>query len=66
MTGLVKWFNSDAGYGYIDGMNGVEYYVHYTSIKKRPQRLTAGQKVSFIESSSACKTPEANEVMIIG
>jgi cold shock protein len=31
-TGVVKWFNSAKGYGYITGYDGAEIYFHSTSI----------------------------------
>jgi cold shock CspA family protein len=68
MTGSVKYFNNDGGYGYITGDGGGEFYVHYTEIKKRPQRLTAGQRVSFIDAGAdaPCEHRQAHEVAILG
>lgn len=68
MNGLVTWFNKSAGYGYITGDDGITYYVHYTSITKRPQRLTAGQRVSFVlaVSQTPRALPEAEEVNVLG
>ena len=33
MTGTVKWFNTQKGYGFIVGDDGLEYFVHYSNIK---------------------------------
>ena len=48
MSGKVKWFNNDKGYGFIDCTNGEDIFVHYSAIKANGYRtLTEGQMVSF-------------------
>lgn len=48
MSGKVKWFNNDKGYGFIDYTNGEDIFVHYSAIKANGYRtLTEGQMVSF-------------------
>lgn len=32
MTGKVKWFNNQRGYGFITGEDGVDVFVHYSGI----------------------------------
>ncbi|MCD4828166.1 MAG: cold shock domain-containing protein [Candidatus Cloacimonetes bacterium] len=40
MTGTVKWFNSNKGYGFILAEDGTEYFVHWKSIvTKSPNDL---------------------------
>lgn len=64
MNGIVTTFNS-AGYGYIRGENGHDYYVHYTSVVTKPQNLSAGDKVTFKEDLTK-KHAEAVEVHRVG
>jgi len=33
MQGRVKWFNNQKGYGFIQGENSKQYFVHYKSIE---------------------------------
>ena len=33
MKGKVKWFNSTKGFGFIEGDDGNDYFVHHTSVK---------------------------------
>lgn len=34
MEGTVKWFNVRKGFGFINGDDGEDYFVHYTSVPK--------------------------------
>ena len=48
MTGKVKWFNAEKGYGFITSDEGKDIFVHYTSINADGYRsLEEGQKVTF-------------------
>ncbi|MBW2988427.1 cold-shock protein [Candidatus Woesearchaeota archaeon] len=33
MEGKVKWFNPRKGYGFIEGEDGQDYFVHHTAVK---------------------------------
>lgn len=48
MTGKVKWFNAEKGYGFITSDEGKDIFVHYSAIHADGFRsLEEGQKVSF-------------------
>ena len=50
ITGTVKWFNDQKGYGFIERDNGgKDVFVHHSAISASGFRsLTEGQRVSFI------------------
>ena len=49
MTGLVKWFNADKGFGFISPVDGSkDVFVHFSAIQNDNYRtLFEGQKVTF-------------------
>lgn len=48
MTGKVKWFNAEKGYGFIEREDGGDVFVHFTAIKAEGYRtLEEGQAVEF-------------------
>ena len=49
MTGTVKWFNAQKGYGFISNDEGGEdVFVHFSAIQSEGfKTLEEGQKVSF-------------------
>lgn len=48
MTGRVKWFNNEKGYGFIDHSAGEDIFVHYSAIKQDGYKtLAEGQLVGF-------------------
>jgi len=48
-TGIVKWFNPDKGYGFIQPTDGsVDVFVHISAVERAGMRsLTEGQKISY-------------------
>ena len=49
MTGLVKWFNSEKGFGFITPQDGSkDVFVHFSAIQSNDfKTLDEGQKVTF-------------------
>ncbi|NOR52308.1 MAG: cold-shock protein [Gammaproteobacteria bacterium] len=49
VTGVVKWFNDEKGFGFIEQENGPDVFVHFRAINGDGRRsLNDGQSVSFI------------------
>ena len=59
-TGVVKWYDSVKGYGFILSDDGKDIFVHRTGLKNL-QKLEPGQKVKF-EVSDGNKGPAAVNV----
>lgn len=48
MKSRVKWFNNEKGYGFIEYNEGVDIFVHYSSIQKDGYKtLKEGDIVEF-------------------
>ena len=48
ISGIVKWFNSTKGFGFIEREDGDDVFVHYTAIRGQGYRnLEDGQRVEF-------------------
>ena len=61
-TGKVKWFNATKGYGFITGDDGVEVFVHFSSIIQDGYKsLEDGQAVRY-EVNNGDKGPQAVKV----
>ena len=65
-TGIVKWFNSDKGFGFIEQKSGPDVFVHFRSINNSGgyKSLDEGQKVQFSVSQGQ-KGPQAENVTVI-
>ncbi|MCW8955482.1 MAG: cold-shock protein [Gammaproteobacteria bacterium] len=47
-TGIVKWFNTNKGFGFITRDTGDDVFVHFRSIRGQGHRtLIEGQRVEF-------------------
>jgi CspA family cold shock protein len=47
-TGIVKWFNAEKGYGFIEREDGPDVFVHHSAIDMAGYRsLEEGQRVEF-------------------
>jgi len=61
-TGIVKWFNDEKGFGFIQQEQGPDVFVHHTAIQSDGFRsLAEGQKVEFTVAQGP-KGPQAEDV----
>lgn len=47
MTGFVKFFLGDKGYGFISGDDGKDYYFHINDIQDRNEKIEEGSHLTF-------------------
>jgi cold shock protein len=64
-NGVVKWFNDAKGFGFIEQDNGVDVFVHFSSIQGDGfKSLAEGDQVTF-EVTQGAKGPQASNVVRI-
>jgi CspA family cold shock protein len=65
-TGIVKWFNSQRGYGFISQEGGPDVFVHQSAIQGEGSKsLEENQKVEF-DITEGPKGPQAANVRLVG
>lgn len=65
ISGSVKWFNDEKGFGFIEREGGSDVFVHFRAINGTGRRtLHEGQKVTF-EVTQGQKGPQAENVSIV-
>lgn len=65
MTGKVKWFNSEKGYGFITTDEGTDIFAHFSQIQKDGfKTLEEGEAVSF-EVQDGDKGPQAVNIEVL-
>ena len=63
VSGTVKWFNDDKGFGFIEREDGKDVFVHHSAIAMEGfKTLKEGQKVTM-EVTEGQKGPQAENVM---
>ncbi|SET04227.1 cold shock protein (beta-ribbon, CspA family) [Salinibacillus kushneri] len=63
MTGTVKWFNSEKGFGFIERESGDDVFVHFSAIQEEGfKTLDEGQSVEF-EIVEGDRGPQAANVV---
>ncbi|MCB1858307.1 MAG: cold-shock protein [Gammaproteobacteria bacterium] len=66
VSGVVKWFNDEKGFGFIEREGGSDVFVHFSAINGSGRRsLKDGQKVTF-KVTQGQKGPQAENVSIVG
>lgn len=67
-TGVVKWFDSAKGYGFISSGEGKDVFVHFRAIRLKDKNayrsLNEGDKVEFTAKSSD-KGRQAEDVVVL-
>lgn len=66
LKGKVKWFNSSKGYGFIEGEDGNDVFVHYSAISQEGfKKLEDGQEVSYsVETAEDGRTRAADVTVL--
>ncbi|MCK5076131.1 MAG: cold shock domain-containing protein [Calditrichia bacterium] len=64
VKGVVKWFNSTKGFGFISCNEGDDVFVHYSAIRESGgfRTLEEGQEVEFTMGEGE-KGPQAQDVV---
>jgi len=65
VTGTVKWFNSEKGYGFISREGGKDVFVHFSAIESTGFRsLQENQQVEFVVEEGP-KGPQASQLRVL-
>ncbi len=63
MTGTVKWFNAEKGFGFISREGGDDVFVHFSAIQGEGYKtLEEGQAVTF-DITEGNRGPQAENVV---
>lgn len=61
-TGIVKWFNSEKGFGFLSVEGEEDVFVHFSAIEGEGYKsLEEGQQVQF-EITTGARGPQASNV----
>ncbi|KYH32054.1 cold shock protein 2 [Clostridium tepidiprofundi DSM 19306] len=65
MSGTVKWFNAEKGFGFITGEDGKDVFAHFSQINTDGfKTLEEGQSVTF-DLAQGHKGPQAENITIV-
>jgi CspA family cold shock protein len=66
-SGIVKWFNTEKGYGFIQREGANDVFVHYSAIQAEGfKNLVEGQRVEFTVEQGPKGLQAANVVAVGG
>jgi CspA family cold shock protein len=65
ITGTVKWFNENKGFGFIERESGADVFAHFSAIENTGYKtLAEGQRVEFIVTQGQ-KGPQAENIVAL-
>ena len=65
ITGTVKWFNENKGFGFIERESGEDVFAHFSAIESSGYKtLAEGQRVEFIVTQGQ-KGPQAENIVAL-
>ena len=65
ITGTVKWFNENKGFGCIEREGGPDVFAHFSAIQSTGYKtLAEGQRVEFIVTDGQ-KGPQAEQIVAL-
>lgn len=64
MKGKVKWYNIKQGYGFIQGEDGIDVFIHKSEIPFWTIFLNPGDNVEYIKEKTKKGTKATNIKMI--
>ena len=65
ITGTIKWFNENKGFGFIEREGGPDVFAHFSAIQSTGYKtLAEGQRVEFIVTDGQ-KGPQAEQIVAL-
>ncbi|MFT7472437.1 MAG: CspA family cold shock protein [Kiritimatiellia bacterium] len=65
ISGTVKWFNENKGFGFIEREGGPDVFAHFSAIQSAGYKtLAEGQAVEFVVTDGQ-KGPQAEEIVAV-
>ncbi len=65
ISGTVKWFNENKGFGFIEREGGPDVFAHFSAIQSSGYKtLAEGQRVEFVVTDGQ-KGPQAEDIVAV-